>query len=87
MNELKEKEIKKMKLYIKDYFGQDCSGGCMIIAANNVKEAEAVAKKYHEKKDVWFSYEPSEVEKAVVIRYSEYHGKKAKVLVDNIVQE
>jgi hypothetical protein len=75
-----------MKLYIKEYFGIYCSGGCIIVAAHNAKEADEVTKKYHGKK-LCFCYEPSEVEKAKVIRYSEYHGKVAKVLVDNIVQE
>lgn len=75
-----------MKLYIKEYYGYYTFGGCMIIAANNVKEAEAVAKN-HQENARYLNYDPIAVEKAVAIRYSEYHGKKAKVLVDNIVQE
>ena len=75
-----------MKLYIKEYFGYYVAGGCIIVAAHDVNEAEEVVKK-HQGNAKCLCYDPLNVEKAKVIHFSEYNGKKAKVLVDNIVQE
>lgn len=76
-----------MNIYKKDYLGIYCSGGFALMAANTGKEATETLNAYSKKNHRKISYDPKDFDRSVKIKNAEYHGKKAKILHMNVVQE
>lgn len=76
-----------MNVYRKNYLGIYNAGGFALIAAHTGKEATKILDAYNKKNRKKIGYDPNDFDKAVKIKYVEYHGKKAKILHMDVVQE